>query len=318
MTEAVSEALPNRDPTDTPAPLTACRLCPHACGVDRTAGQRGRCRAGAHLEVYRYGPHHGEEPAISGSRGSGTIFFSRCTLRCIYCQNYPWSQAGSGRTMSPAELAAALRELAQAGCHNWNLVSPTPWLPLIREAVERAGRDSIRLPLVYNTSGFEQVEVLRTYRDLADVYLADLRYARAATAEDGSGCADYVARARAALREMWEQRGPLQLDADGVARSGMICRLLILPGHADEAVQSLEWLAATCGHRIAVSVMSQYTPAHRAPGVDGWNRRITARELERVRQAVLDLGLTEGWIQELDPQPPRELLGFNMEEGAGL
>jgi putative pyruvate formate lyase activating enzyme len=282
--------------------------------VDRTAGAVGYCRAGAEPEVFRYGPHHGEEPPVSGTRGSGTIFFSRCTLRCLYCQNYPWSQNGEGERMSVAKLAAAMRSLRDAGCHNWNLVSPTPWLPAIRAALDEVG--GRRIPFVYNTSGFERAETIEAFGDLADVFLTDLRYARAESALEGSGEAGYARVAREALLAMWRMRGPLEADDEGVARSGTICRLLVLPGRADEAVENLRWLAQRVGTDIAVSVMSQYWPAHRA-GERGapWNRRVTAEEYASVRSEVESLGFGRGWVQEHEEQPAGDLLGFRMSPG---
>ena len=262
--------------------------------------------------MYRWAPHFGEEPPLVGRGGSGTVFFGRCTLRCLYCQNYPWSQLGAGRPCGVEELAEALRALRRAGCHNWNLVSPTPWLPQIQAALELARRDGAALPVVYNTSGYERVETLRRYAGLADIYLPDLRYARPETARAASGAADYVETARAAVREMWRQAGPLRRAADGTARGGTICRLLILPGHAQETVANLRWLAEHIGPQIAVSVMAQYVPAHAAAdGPAPWNRRLRPEEYDAVREALETLGFADGWLQELG-DAPAELLGFRM------
>jgi len=295
--------------------LQACNLCPRCCGVDRAAGQVGFCKAGATAEVYRYGPHHGEEPPISGQRGSGTVFFSRCTLRCHYCQNYPWSQRGAGTRYSVDRLADSLRSLAHDGCHNWNLVSPTPWLPMIYEALQRVQGDGISIPVVYNTSSFERFETLRDYR--ADIYLADLRYSSDETAHAASECAEYVQIARNALKQMWEMVGPLRTDSDGVAVAGVICRLLVLPGHAGETVENLEWIASTLGTDVAVSVMSQYLPAHHATTLAPWSRRVSTDEYALVTQAVEDLGFSKGWVQDLEQCAEQELVGFNMNEGDG-
>jgi putative pyruvate formate lyase activating enzyme len=267
------------------------------------------------VEIYRHGAHHGEEPPLSGSGGSGTVFFSRCTLRCLYCQNYPWSQEGRGRTYTAEELAGIFRELRRSGCHNWNLVSPTPWLPAIRDAILTLRDEGIRLPVVYNTSGFENAETLNAVADWVDVYLTDLRYARPETAREGSGRADYVDTARAALRIMWEQKGALRPDKNGVALSGTICRILVLPNHADEAVDTLRWLADAVGTEIAVSVMAQYTPAYRAAACPGWDRRITEAEYETVRREVETLGFENGWVQEYEGPTPKELVGYEMRPG---
>jgi len=283
--------------------------------VNRLAGERGFCRAGVDTEVFRYAPHHGEEPPISGARGSGTIFFSRCTLSCLYCQNYPWSQQGEGAVYDADGLVRIFKSLAEAGCHNWNLVSPTPWLPQIAEAVDRLGDKGIRLPLVYNSSGYERSETLDEFSRLVDIYLADLRYSKASTAAEGSRAEDYVPAARTAMQVMWERLGPLQCDEDGIAVSGVICRLLILPGHADEVVDNLEWMAATLGTDVPLSVMAQYHPAHRAGERIPWHRYPTRDEYDRVCDAVESLGFEEGWVQDFTEHVDDGLLGFTMPAG---
>ncbi len=292
--------------------LDCCTLCPRRCGVNRNAGDRGFCGAGGRAEVFTCGAHHGEEPPVSGTRGSGTVFFSRCTLRCIYCQNYRFSQSGEGREYETSGLAGLLRSLQVTGCHNWNFVSPTPWLPFIHDAVEQLDRDGVSLPVVYNTSGFENTGTIAGLGGLVDIYLTDLRYADEKTARAASGSGDYARLARESLLEMWRQAGPLELDDDGIAVAGTICRLLILPGHAGEAVDNLRWLADNIGTDIAVSVMAQYTPTHRAAG-DPWGRRISIGEYEAVRDAVEELGFENGWVQEFEGETSKELMGFNMK-----
>ena len=308
---------PNPDNRVTNEIDKPCRLCPRCCGAERGAGARGYCGAGALPRLYRYGAHFGEEPPLSGTRGSGTLFFSHCTLRCIYCQNYPWSQECRGEDLTVERLREVLEELARQRCHNWNLVSPTPWLPQIRAAVRPLFERDIRLPFVYNTSGFESTKTLYAYRDLIDIALTDLRYARPETAAEASDCGSYVDAARLALKWFWDELGPLQFDDEGCARQGTICRLLVLPGHADEAVENLAWIAENIGTDIHVSVMSQYTPVHTAKSLDGWNRRVTAAEYQRVTEAAEALGFENGWIQPYDAAETRELLGCEMSAGAG-
>ncbi len=294
--------------------LRDCRLCPRECGVDREAGQRGYCGAGSKVRLYRAGAHHGEEPPISGSAGSGTVFFSRCTLKCIYCQNYPWSQEGRGRLVGNGELGNIFAELAEAGCHNINLVSPTPWLPMIERALDQ-GKFLLRgIPVVYNTSGYEKVETLRKIENFVDIYLADLRYADFRSAEEGSAAPDYPAVARTAFKEMWRQKGMLELDSRGVARKGVICRLLVLPGREKEAIDNLRWLAEEFDSLPAVSVMAQYTPAYKAADMQGWNRQITAGAYGRVAGFFESCSFEQGWLQELDGVS-EELVGFNMKSG---
>ena len=298
--------------------LSSCTLCPRACGVDRAAGQKGWCGAGNLPRIYRYGPHFGEEPPLVGTKGSGTVFFSRCTLRCLYCQNWPWSQEGEGEDVTVERLTAILRELAEMGCHNWNLVSPTPWLPFIRDAVTPLLRLGISLPFVYNTSGFETRSTLEEYAALADIALCDLRYAREETASEASGAANYVGAARETVKWFWEKLGPLKLDGNGIARRGVICRLLALPGHVQEAVDNLEWLAENVGTRVHVSVMSQYTPVYKALEQEPWNRKLFEEEFELLRIAVDELGYDGGWVQEFEGEAPAGLLGQSMSAGKGV
>ena len=277
----------------------------------------GRCHAGAEPEVYRWGPHFGEEPPLTGVNGSGTVFFSRCTLSCIYCQNWPWSQGGKGTKISVDKLTAILKELADAGCHNWNMVSPTPWLPFIRESIDALKLLGISRPMVYNTSGFETCRTLDAFAPLMDIALCDLRYALPSTAKEASAASDYVENARAAVRWFWDNLGPLQLDDDGIAKRGLICRVLALPGHADEAVDNLRWLAETVGTRVSVSVMSQYTPVYKALEQAPWNRKVYEEEYELLRIAVDEFGFDNGWVQDFEGDAPAGLLGQTMSAGEG-
>lgn len=295
--------------------LDACELCPRRCRARRAAGAVGYCGAGREARVYRWGAHHGEEPPVSGTRGSGTVFLSHCTLACLYCQNYPWSQLREGTDHTAESLADILLDLAAQGCHNWNLVTPTPWLPQLREAAALAKDRGVRLPFVYNTSGFERIEVATEYRELMDVVLTDLRYANPRTASEASSAPDYVDAARGFAAWAWNQAGPLEVDDEGIARRGVICRLLVLPGHADEAVDNLEWLAANLGTEVHVSLMAQYTPVHRAASLPVWNRKVSREEYARVTDRLESLGFENGWVQELEETDPGTLLGCSMPAG---
>lgn len=298
--------------------LLRCRLCPRSCGADRLAGGLGVCRAGARPKVFRWGAHFGEEPPVSGTRGSGAVFFSHCPLGCLYCQNHPWTAGGAGEEITVDRLAEIFRDLAAQGCHNWNLVTPEPWLPFIREAGLRAREAGAALPFVYNTSGYVRVDVAERYRDLMDVVLADLRYASPACAREGSRAPDYPEAARAFVKWCWENVGPLETDGNGVARRGTIVRLLVLPGHADEAVENLRWLHRSCGTGIHLSLMSQYTPAHAALRAAPWNRTIAEEEFLRVTDEAARLGMDEGWTQPWGTAVgDDELMGENMPPGPG-
>ncbi len=297
--------------------LNYCTLCPRGCGANRTEGKLGYCKAGMNPRVFRHGPHFGEEPPISGERGSGTIFFSHCTLRCIYCQNHPWSQANQGDDLSIESLRDMFKGIADKGCHNWNLVSPSPWLPQIKEAVKPLIRAGISLPFVYNTSGFESTKVLDAFSDLVDIALVDLRYATPQVAAEGSDAAGYVESSRQAFQWFWNKLGPLQVDEEGIARRGVICRILALPGHIDEAMANLHWLAEEVGTDVHVSVMSQYTPVHVACSLEGWNRKVHEAEYARLTDCAEDLGFENGWIQEFEGDTPSDLLGQAMPAGEG-
>ncbi len=281
--------------------LEACELCPRRCGR-----RPGFCGAGLSPRVFRWGPHFGEEPPITGERGSGCVFFSRCTMKCVYCQNSPWSWGGEGRDISVEELVGILRDMATKDrVENWNLVSPTPYLPFVREAVASLRREGVSLPVVWNSSGYERVETLEEYSDLCDWALFDLRYANDATAQRYSAAPGYVAAARAALK--W-----------AFAHSRLIVRVLVLPGLADEAIESLAWIASELSSEVPVSVMSQYTPAYRAASLPPLDRTVTKEEYDSVAAAAADFGFENGWVQGLEAADPKlALLGENMTEGYG-
>ena len=298
------------------ADLSACALCPHRCGADRTAGDRPRgfCGAGDRPRLFRWGPHFGEEPPITGERGSGCVFFSRCTMKCVYCQNSPWSWRGEGRDMSVDELASIMRDMAVSDrVENWNLVSPTPYLPFVREAAKRLEGEGIRLPFVWNSSGYERVETLEEYAELCDCALFDLRYANDKTAARLSSAPGYVQAARDAVRWAWA-RTPRR---DALPR--LVARVLVLPGLADEAIESLAWLATEVSNEVPVSVMAQYTPAYLAREMPPLDRPVTREEYESVTEAAADFGFENGWIQGYEASDPKlALLGENMtaEHGA--
>ena len=287
--------------------MSGCNLCPRRC----KARPGGFCGAGDAVRVFRWGPHFGEEPPICGPRGSGAVFFSRCTMKCLYCQNSPWSWKGGGKDKTVAELTEIFRVLAvEDKCANWNLVSPTPYLPYIREAVAPLLAEGIRLPFVWNSSGYERVETLEEYSDLCDWALFDLRYSRDETAVSLSQAPGYVAASRDAVKWAWEKLK--------VERGGLIVRILVLPGHADEAIENLVWLATEVSNEVAVSVMAQYTPAYKALETPPLDRSVTKDEYESVVEAASDFGFENGWIQGYEASDAKlALLGENMSEDHG-
>jgi putative pyruvate formate lyase activating enzyme len=275
----------------------SCTLCPRDCRVDRLAGETGYCRAGALPKVFSHSPHPGEEPPISGRRGSGTIFFSHCTMSCVYCQNYRFSRLDAGSERSVAELAGMMLGLAESGCHNLNLVTPTHYLPPILESLERAAGEGVSVPLVWNTSGYETLETLTLLDGLVDIYLADLRYTESQHAAKYSDAPNYVERDRAALREMHRQVGILEVDVEGVAVRGLIIRHLVLPDDAAGTAEALRFVAGELSPLTYVSLMSQYYPTHKAGDFPEIARPITRREWARAREAMADAGIRNGWVQ---------------------
>lgn len=277
--------------------LGACDLCPRACGVDRRAGALGFCRAPLPARVARHLAHHGEEPVLSGTGGSGTIFFTSCHLACAFCQNHQISQQGLGEAVPVDDLATRMLDLQAAGCHNINWVSPTHYLPQAVAALAAAARRGLRVPLVYNSNGWESVETLRLLADIVDIYLPDAKYADDAVALRLSGAPRYTGVNLAALQEMFWQVGPLELDPDGVARRGLIVRHLVLPGGLAGTTRVLERLRHHLGRSVAVSLMSQYAPVWRAASILEIARPVTPEEYAEAVDALERLEFDHGWVQ---------------------
>lgn len=295
--------------------LDCCTLCPRSCKADRRGGKSGFCGAGGAPRIFRWGPHFGEEPPLTGRNGSGCIFFSRCTMKCVYCQNSPWSWGGKGEDVTTERLADIMRGLAvKDKCENWNLVSPTPYLPFIREAAAILSREGVKLPFVWNSSGYESVDVLEEYSELCDTALFDLRYSDNATALKASAAPGYVEASRAAVKWAFGRR---RRPGDESVPP-LIVRILVLPGHAEEAIENLAWLATELSPEIPVSVMSQFTPAYRSAEISELNRKVTEEEYASVTEAAADFGFENGWIQGFESADPSiALLGENMQSGHG-
>lgn len=279
--------------------LVACSVCPRMCGTARLAGEIGLCRAGKNLKVASWTLHQGEEPPISGTRGSGAIFLSGCSLRCVYCQNYPISQMAAGQEMSVEDLTAIMLKLQASGAHNINFVTPTHYAPQILDAILRARSRGLAIPIVWNTSGYERVETLRLLAGIVDIYLADMRYGDDAAGRKYSKVPDYASINRAAIQEMHRQVGILTLDSHGLAERGLLVRHLVLPGGIAESRTVLEFLAQAISPQTAVSVMGQYFPAHKAMNDPLLRRQITAEEYDNVLAAFEAAGLEHGFCQEL-------------------
>ena len=273
--------------------LRCCNLCGRRCAADRTTG-RGSCGTGERAVVASWGPHHGEEAPIRGSRGSGTVFFSHCNLACDYCQNFDVSQLGEGRETSPTALAAIFMALREEGCHNVNLVSPTHALPQVLEALRLAADSGLDLPIVWNSGGYDTPESLALLDGVVDVYMPDMKYADAATALRLSHVPDYPAVNRAAVKEMYRQVGDLVLDADGVAVRGLLVRHLVLPGGLAGSEEVFRFLAREVSTGTWLNVMGQYHPAWKAREIPPLDRRPTAEEIAEARALAALYGLTRG------------------------
>ena len=285
--------------------LAPCTVCPRRCGVDRLAGERGFCGAGGDIAVAHFGPHFGEEPPISGTRGSGNIFFSFCNLRCFFCQNYQISHEGRGNTVTIDELVEMFFSLEAMGCHNVNLVSPTPYVPFIAAAIGEAKRRGIGIPFVYNTNGYDSVDALRALAGLVDIYLPDLKYWSPAIAQKLSGAAahaPYPEFARAALVEMKRQVGHLVVE-DGIAKKGLLVRHLVLPGGLAGSRPALGWIAENVGKRTWVGLMSQYLPLHRSGEHPVLSRRIRQEEYDDLVSFLTTNGMDNVFTQDLESAP---------------
>lgn len=283
-------------------PLSRCECCPRKCGVNRLEGQTGWCRIGAQAQISYAGLHFGEEPPISGARGSGTLFFASCNLRCVFCQNHQISQDFDPRdmkTLTTDDLASEMLRLADAGAHNINLVSPSHVVFQAADAIVAARDKGLAIPIVYNSNGYDSVDSLRQIRGLVNIYLPDIKYLSNDLAVRYSAATDYADVIPSVLREMLDQVGHLELDEEGIAHQGLLVRHLVLPGCVDDSRRCLAFLA-TLSRDTYVSIMSQYSPQHQAGRHPEINRPLTVQEYDEVTDYAIELGLENAFIQELD------------------
>jgi putative pyruvate formate lyase activating enzyme len=297
--------------------LAACDICPWQCGVDRLADKRGFCRSGRRPILSSCCAHTGEEPALSGSRGSGTIFFGNCNMRCVYCQNYQISQDPENQQINETDSCTLAERMLylqdELGCHNINLVSPSHFVPQIIEALLAAVPQGLHLPLVYNTGGYDSLETIRLLEGIVDIYLPDIRYTSSNIAKKYSQVPDYVKHNRETIREMYQQVGDLQMDEKEIAYRGVIVRHLILPHDLAGSRESLTWLARETSPNITVSIMSQYCPCHLAAHTPELARTITYEEYSAVTGLLEELKMENGWLQEMDA-PTNYLPDFTRPE----
>ncbi len=279
--------------------LKKCEICPHKCGINRLNGQLGRGKCNDKIKIALSSLHHFEEPCISGSNGSGTIFFSNCNLNCIYCQNYKISQEGKGEYISISELASLFLEQQNNGAHNINLVTPTPYAYQIIEAIKIARSKGLNIPIIYNTNSYENLETLKALEGYVDVYLPDLKYYSNELSIKYSKVDNYFSTATKAILEMIRQVSMPIFDDNGLIKKGVIIRHLILPGHIQNSKHILKWLKENVDNKAYISIMAQYFPTYKAKNDGIIDRKLTNKEYKEIEQFLYTLDFKNGYLQEL-------------------
>ncbi|MBQ6992118.1 MAG: radical SAM protein [Clostridia bacterium] len=279
--------------------LDNCTLCPHECGINRLKGYKGRCKCDDKIKIALASLHMFEEPCITGKNGSGTVFFSHCNLNCVYCQNYEISQLQNGKEISIQELADIFIEQQNKGAENINLVTPTMYVYQIIEAIKIAKANGLKIPIVYNSNGYESVETIKLLNGFIDVYLPDLKYSDNSLAKEYSNVNNYFEIATNAILEMYYQVGLPQFSEDGLIKKGVLIRHLILPNHVDNSKKVLDWIKSSLPKDVYVSIMAQYFPTYKAHEYENLNRKIYDTELEEIKNYLSFLGIHNGYIQEL-------------------
>ena len=278
--------------------LKNCMLCPRKCQINRYK-EKGFCGATNKVKVAYYSLHKWEEPLISGTKGSGTIFFSNCNLRCVFCQNKKISQEGYGKTISNKHLGEIMLKLQDMGAHNINLVTPTIYAPQIVSILKRLKNKELKIPIVYNTSSYENIGTIMMFNKLVDIYLADLKYYDEDLGKKYSLCDNYFEVATMAIDEMYRQIGKYEIGSDGLLKKGLIVRVLVLPGHIGDAKRIIDYLYKTYQNDIFISIMGQYTPIEKYK-YNNLNRKLTEEEYEEVINYALTIGVNNAFIQEGD------------------
>lgn len=283
--------------------LTNCNLCPHNCNANRLQGKKGFCKTGEEILIANYCDHHGEEPPISGTMGSGTIFFANCNLRCVYCQNHQISQSKNKNNFNentPKQLADIMLHLQNKKVHNINLVSPSHYIAQITQAIYFAAENGLNIPIVYNSNGYDKPESIKYLDGIIDIYLPDIKYASNLYARKYSAAKEYVINTRNSVLEMYKQVGDLVVDYNGIAVRGLIIRLLVLPNDISETIDTLHWIKHNLGTSVFISLMSQYYPAHNAQKVPLLSRKLNYGEYSKVEEELINLGFTNGFLQGME------------------
>lgn len=278
--------------------LEKCTICPHNCGINRTKGQVGRCKSKETVKIALYSTHNFEEPCISGKKGSGTVFFSNCNMNCVFCQNYEISQKEKGKEISIQELAHIFIKQQQNDVENINLVTPTSYVPQIIEAIKIAKKKGLKIPIVYNTNGYEKVETIKMLDGYIDIYLPDFKYYDNLLAKRLSKVDNYFEIATNAIKEMYKQVGNPIFDDNGIMKKGIIIRHLVLPNYILNSRRVLKWINDNM-NEVYVSVMAQYFPTYKAKEIEGINRKLTKEEYKEIENYLYRLNLENGYIQEL-------------------
>lgn len=279
--------------------LEKCEICPHRCGINRTKGKIGRCRCDNKIKIALVSTHNYEEPCISKIYGSGTVFFSNCNLNCMYCQNYEISQLGRGKEISINELADIFISQQKNGVNNINLVTPTMYAYQIVEAIKIARTNGLKIPIIYNTNGYENVETIKALDGYIDVYLPDLKYYSNEMSKKYSKVDKYFEYTTKAIKEMYNQVGTAKFDENGIIKKGVIIRHLVLPNHLQNSKHILKWIKENMPDDVYVSVMAQYFPTYKAKEDKYINRKLNKKEYKEIENFLYTLNLTNGYIQEL-------------------
>lgn len=278
--------------------LESCTICPRLCKINRLENKKGFCKTGLRAKVYSFMLHHGEEPPISGDKGSGTIFFSNCNMHCNYCQNYEFSQLGEGREVEDEELADFMLRLQNLKAHNINLVTPTHIMPQILKALGLAIKKGLKIPLIYNTSGYESAEIIKLLEGVVDIYMPDMRYAESSSSEEYSSARDYPCYNQDAILEMHRQVGIAKMDNNGIIKRGLIVRHLVLPNGISGTEKIMKFISQRISPETYISLMSQYLPCYKAKGAEKLSRRISYEEYRQAQDITEKYGLHNGWTQE--------------------
>ncbi|MDR3112628.1 MAG: radical SAM protein [Elusimicrobiota bacterium] len=284
--------------------MDKCEICPRKCKAERNNGKAGFCKASDKIRIASINVHTGEEPPISGIKGSGTIFFSNCVLSCVFCQNYPISQLGNGKEISLSGLVDIILSLQKRGSHNINFVTPTHFSAHIAKAAYEAKTKGLKIPIVYNCGGYENYQTLRLLEGIVDIYLPDIKYSDNETAFKYCGVKNYVEVSKLALQEMYRQVGDLVIDDDGIAKKGLLIRHLVLPQNLQNTKKALEFIAKELSDRTFISLMSQYYPAYKAYNFKELSNPLTKEEYDLAVNELKKLNLENGWIQDLHRELP--------------